>query len=283
MAEKKKTSKEIAKKKFCTNCGKELEEGEKCNCINDVENKKNVSSASSDFEAVLNYTKEMFNDSILMIKKPNTTLNKKIDNANYKNSFILLGVFAFTFAILIAGAFKLIIGLLMSVDTSVLKSSSKLIANINLPYLKIFFYSAIIGFALSMVPIVVAFLTGKIAKSKDFDFKKSTTLVAYSFSSLIYTNLLMLLLLLLNVESLIKVGLIVTLFAYIFCIVTFIRGFVDNVKFNENNKSFAISCVLVASIVVSCFVIRIFSTPMVTDISKNIIQDSSTKISDLLK
>ncbi len=234
MAGRKKSTEEVkVEKKFCTKCGRELNEGEVCNC---TEVKPEVKVTQ---DAILGYGKELLNTIIDMFKKPEETIEAKIKSNKTSHNMLILGAIAISFGLYFTGAFA-----------SILKFLSAFI-QINIadviviPYFKIFLFMGIINFVLAFIPIGVAFLGTKIFNGKNSDFKTILTLYAVSYAPTIFTNLLMFITSYFNILGVI--GAIIGLVMGIVCFFNFTLGYLKIEEFKVNLKAYAISTVWIVS------------------------------------
>ena len=273
------------KKKFCTNCGKQLNEGEVCDCTatKEVKEEKVEKEApvavSVNGDVLMESTKNIFKDVLDMIKKPATTLRKKLKTADTKNAMILIAIIAVSFGVYTLISFKtLLTAITSTINISGGRSlASALSQSINIPYFKIFLYCTLISFALAFIPILITLIIGKFTRSEDFDFKKSATLYAYSMAPKIYANLLLALLSLLNISFLTIVGSVVAAFFTTSCMITYIKGFVDNTSISDDRKAYAITGTAIVWAVAAVLVLGLFVGSMISDLAKDVTSSANAK------
>ncbi len=118
--------------KFCTNCGKKLEDGKPCDC------QKNVTPEGSLGENLLDSFKGMF-------AKPVDTIKTYTDEKSFGMSMILVGIMSVLVGLLTMSLLKNFMEVFMDSITSGLYYYS----TIDIPYAQGFFIAAIATFALS--------------------------------------------------------------------------------------------------------------------------------------
>ena len=249
-------------KKFCTKCGKELNLDEVCTC-----DTKSI-NVNIDFNEILNVSKGFFNKIVNMFKKPTSTLKDETNNSSLKYALIMLSVIAITFGLYIMGGFSSIFSSLSGMtDTNINEF-------IDIPYFKIFIYMTLIYFLISFIPIGITYLFARLTGNKEFDLKKSISLFAYSNAPVIFSNLLMLVLSLINILS--WVGTIIGCVVSVFCFFNYILGFLEYVKVNEDKKAYSLTVIIVAWIVATVLIISLFGGSFVKDITADFgIKDSA--------
>ena len=257
MAGRKKVEEEVkVEKKFCTKCGRELNEGEVCNCTE----KKTEVNINAD--AILDYAKEFGNTIIDMFKTPEDTLDKKLKDNRLAHDMILLVVLALSLGLYVAGTFSSIIDMLGSlVQVN--------IANfISIPYFKIFLFVFILEFVLTFIPIGVAFLGNKVFKGKAITFKQAISLYAVSFAPTILSNLLMFITNYFNILGVI--GTIIGVVVSICCFFHFILGYLKISEFKVNLKAYALTAVIVVYTVLYMAVMGSCLTNFVKGMAKDL-------------
>ncbi|MBR3198459.1 MAG: YIP1 family protein [Bacilli bacterium] len=169
--------------KFCTNCGKKLKEGEKCDCTPAV-------TSNIDFQKILDICKNMF-------IKPIDTMKEFTKKSN------------FTLAMILTGALSIIAGLF---GMAIMKNAFALIGNqslyrtyaygsmpVNIPYGKIFFTSLILVFAISFIYSGVLYLVNTIIFKRTADFKEVYALYGVTSIVISVTMLVSSILMFLNI------------------------------------------------------------------------------------
>lgn len=137
--------------KFCTKCGKELVDGKPCNCTENINTV--VNTGSSVVNDVLNLVKGMFT-------VPVDTMKSFIQESNFNNALISIGINAVAVAIFICILCKEMIATLfdiigMSNPLSFYMSGS---SNIEIPYVKIALISIIVAIVMQALIAGIAYL-----------------------------------------------------------------------------------------------------------------------------
>ena len=265
MAEEKKTVKKTTtkkkevleeikvEKKFCTKCGKELNFDEECTC-----DTKSV-NVNIDFNEILNVLKGFFNKIINMYKKPASTLKEETNNSSLKYALIMLAVIAITYGLYLMGGFSSILSSLYGVTGIGVNEF------LDIPYFKIFIYMTLIYFLVSFIPIGITYLFARLTGNKELDFKKSINLYAYSNAPVIFSNLLMLVLTLVNLLS--WVGTIIGCVVSVFCFFNYILGFLEFVKVEEDKKAYSLTGIILSWVIVTVLIIALLGGSFIKDIT----------------
>lgn len=145
--------------KFCSRCGKKLEDGQVCTCA-PVTKEVNVNNL---FTKALEVFKGMFT-------KPVETMKSFTDDSNFVLAFILIGVNSLAMAFMSLIFMKSLFGLFFG-------GFASLLGAMEIPYVKIFFEVLIATYAVNMLVVVAIFLFGKVFKI-NISFKAATNLVA---------------------------------------------------------------------------------------------------------
>lgn len=222
-------------KRFCTNCGRELKEGEVCNCTANT-GANNASSINGD--AIVNTCKDIWHTIINVFKKPATTVSEEANSSKSNKSIILIIVLAISYALYLMAMFANMAKSVESAANSIWSGAS---ASVDVPYFQIFIYGIIIYAILAILPVVAALVVAKIAKNRDFTFKKSFNLYITSNAPMVFCYLGMAIILLLNVSLLTVLGTIATLIISLFCFFNFILGFNAETRMKEDRRSYAIT------------------------------------------
>ena len=262
-AKKKEVVEEVkVEKRFCTNCGKELGENETCTCASvSVNNSTNINT-----DAILDACKGFINKVVNMFKKPAETLKDEVSKNNVKYALVMLAVIAITYGLYILGALSIVIDGVNNLAEDAIS-----------PF-KVFLYMSIIYFVISFIPIVITFVVSKIVGCKDFDFKKSISLYAFSQAPMIFANLLMALLYWIDILS--WLGVIVGCIVSLSCFFHYILGYIDLIKVPENKKSYTITGVLISWVVVAVLVAVLFVGGLFQDVIKNQVNNNYDNIYD---
>ncbi len=248
----KKEKEEVASEKhFCTSCGRELNEGEVCNC-------KDAINVSVNTEALADMGQSFVKTIIDMFKKPATTLDETVKKNDSKASIIMLVAIAISFGLYITSAFTSIMALLNAYG-------GDYATYFEVPYFRIFLYMTLIYFILAFIPITAAYIVSKLTNNHDFNYKKSISLYATSMAPTIITNLLIALLYFLNILS--WVGEIIGLVISIACFFHYMLGYINVNKISENKKSYALTSLVIIWIVTFIIALIIFTGSLVSDLS----------------
>ncbi len=157
--------------KFCTNCGKKLKEGEKCDCTPAVVNNEDV-------QKVIDICKGMFT-------KPIDTMKDFTKKTNFTLALILTGILS-----LIAGLFAMATlknaFSLMGFNKSFYTYGSM---PVNLPYGKVFFTVLILVFACSFIYSGILYLVNSKIFKREADFKEVYAL--YGVTSIVISAVML--------------------------------------------------------------------------------------------
>jgi len=252
---KKKEVEEISKveKKFCTKCGKELNLDEVCTC-----DTKSI-NVNIDFNEILDILKDFLNKIVNMYKKPASTLKEETNNSNLKYSLIMLAVIAITYGLYIMVGFSSIFSSLYGM------TGTNISEFIDIPYFKIFIYMTLIYFLVSFIPIGITYLFARLTGNKEYDFKKSISLFAYSSAPLIISNLLMLVLSLVNILS--WVGTIIGCVISVFCFLNYILVFIELIKVAEDKKAYSLTGIIISWVIATVLLISLLCGSFIKDIT----------------
>ncbi len=153
--------------KFCTNCGRELTEGEICNCRQTVE-------SGDIFQNILGVLKGIF-------VKPIETIKENAKEKNFVMSIILVGVMSLITGLFAMAILKNAYSLMFEGASSYLFSTT----SIDLPYAKTFFTSLIVVFILSFVYVGLLYLVNTVIFKGSANYKEIYSL--YGVVSIINT------------------------------------------------------------------------------------------------
>ena len=222
-------------KRFCTQCGKELKEGEVCDC---TANETVVSTASTiNGDTIVNTCKDIWNTIINVFKKPATTISEEANSSGSNKSIILTIILAISFALYL-------MAIVSSMAKSAVDASTSLwglSVEVDVPYLQVFIYGILIYAVMVILPAVAALVVAKIAKNANFTFKKAFKLYVISNAPQVFAYLGMAIILLLNVSLLNVLGTIATLIIGVFCFFNFILGFNRETKMKDDARSYAVT------------------------------------------
>ncbi len=224
-------------KRFCTKCGKELKEGEVCDCSsNESASANNSSSINGD--AIVNTCKDIWHTILNVFKKPATTVSEEANSKSSNKSIILIIVLAISFALYLMAMFA---GMAKGMESAANSLWSLSQTSIEVPYFQIFIYGILIYAIMAILPVVAAIIVAKITKNNNFTFKKAFNLYITSNAPMVFVYLGMAIIYLLNVSLLTVLGAIATLIISLFCFFNFILGFNAETKIKEDKKSYALT------------------------------------------
>jgi len=250
MAEEKVTKKTTSKKneevkvekRFCTKCGKELKEGEICNCETTSTSNAAVTINS---DALLNTAKNSFNTITNVYKKPDTTITEEINKKDSTISIIILISLAISFALY-----------LMSMVSNTVNTAADLsyglttIVTNNVSYFKVFIYGILIYALMAVIPMFAAFLIAKITKNNNFTFKRAFKLYTTSNAPLVFGYLGLAIIMVLNISLLNILGLLAGAIISVFCFFNFLLGFNKETTIREDRRSWALTSIIAVWVVI---------------------------------
>lgn len=236
--------------KFCTKCGKKLEEGKACDCQTVASNTQPVTTTTSSNTFDVN---EIVNSYIEIVKgifvKPIDTIKKFATSSNF-----ILGLIALALNCIISGIFTYCVasecvGLINSFMG--FGSYSSLMglgtASIEIPFMKTFFYGFLfmaVEFAVTAIMIYV--MAGLVFKTK-VDIKKMFALVGVCS---VFTTITTIVAIVLTYISM-KAMLVVVLIASMFYLVYLYHGIGETTEVNKNKLAYVfVPAMCVASFVV---------------------------------
>lgn len=231
--------------KYCTKCGKKLEEGKTCDC--EKETKKEEKEATTD----------MLNDYVDALKgiitKPVDTMKKYTKRSKFNLALIMLII-----NVIVSGLFVyLFIKEFANLFTSSLSSltAGLTMQSAEIP-ISVFFYSVLL-----MALYYLAFagflhlICGPIMK-KESDFKEVVGLMGVNAVFTTVTNLIALLFIFISVP----VAIIILLLGGIIFLFNIYRGFTEISKVDKNKMTYAFVCAYVIALFLVFYVIpKIFS------------------------
>lgn len=233
--------------KFCTKCGKKLEEGQVCDCSKQTKKEEKVVATTNngfDFN-------QMVNSYIDMIKgiftKPVDTVKKYATSDNF-----VLGIIALVLNCIVSGIFLYCLcSEAMGLFSSLMGGYDSLLglgsSSIEVPFMKTLLYGALfmaVGFASTAV--MVYLIAGPILKDK-IDIKKAFALVGVVS---VFTTVTTVAAIILTYVS-IKFMLLVLLIAGIFYLTYLYQGINETTELDKNKLAY----VFVPAISVATFVV----------------------------
>lgn len=150
--------------KFCTNCGKELKEGEVCDCSKGNEIMSNV------------IVQKMFGVFKGMIYSPIDTMKDFIKKSNFTLAMILIGILS-----VISGLF--VMACLKNGLSSMGYYGAYNMLNVQIPYMKMFFTTLVVVFASSFAYTGILYLVNSQIFKRESDFREVYAM--YGVSSVI--------------------------------------------------------------------------------------------------
>ena len=259
-------------KRFCTKCGKELKEGEVCDCTANETVSAGTSSINGD--AIVNTGKDIWHTILNVFKKPATTVSEEANSKSSNKSIILIIVLAISFALYLMAMFA---GVAKGVEEA--SSSLWTTATVEVPYFQIFIYGILIYAIMAILPVVAALVVAKIAKNSNFTFKKAFNLYITSNAPMVFVYLGMAIILFLNVSLLNVLGTIATLIISLFCFFNFILGFNAETRIKEDRRSYAITGLITFWIVMIVVAFLIVGATLVGSLVDDI--NTSNDINDI--
>ena len=262
-------------KRFCTKCGKELKEGEVCNCTANENASTPASSINED--AIVNTGKDIWHTILNVFKKPATTVSEEANSKSSNKSIILIIVLAISFALYLMATFSSIAKGVENAANSLWSFSS---TSVDINYFQVFIYGILIYAIMAILPVVAALVVAKIAKNSNFTFKKAFNLYITSNAPMVFVYLGMAIILLLNVSLLNVLGTIATLIISLFCFFNFILGFNAETKIKEDRRSYAITGLITFWIVMIIIAFLIVGATLVGSLVDDI-SNTSNDINDV--
>lgn len=163
--------------KYCTKCGKKLEEGKTCDC-----NKITKVASNTLFSECLDIVKNFF-------KKPIDTLEENIDDSKLNSALVMIGFNAIAVGLFVIVVLKELFSSLMGLMMGFGSYNSMLglgtTTQMNIPYVKYFFIVIVVTIIITFLIALCSYLLAeKLFKGKT-SIKKMITL--FGFSSIIST------------------------------------------------------------------------------------------------
>lgn len=232
--------------KFCTKCGKKLEDGKPCDCCKEEVKKEAVVESktnSFDFNKCVNSYIEMVKG---IFVKPIDTIKKFATSSNF-----VLGLIALAINCIVSGIFLYCIAKesinLISSFTGGYSSLLAMSSSIDVPFMKTFLYGILfmaVGFSVTAFMIYV--MAGVIFKDK-IDMKKVFSLVGVCS---VFTTVTTVVSIILNYIS-IKLMMVVLLISGIFYLTHLYQGVQETTEVDKNKLAY----VFVPAISVATFVV----------------------------
>lgn len=232
--------------KFCTKCGKKLEDGKPCDCCKEEVKKEVVVESktnSFDFNKCVNSYIEMVKG---IFVKPIDTIKKFATSSNF-----VLGLIALAINCIVSGIFLYCIAKesinLISSFTGGYSSLLAMSSSIDVPFMKTFLYGILfmaVGFSVTALMIYV--MAGVIFKDK-IDMKKVFSLVGVCS---VFTTVTTVVSIILNYIS-IKLMMVVLLISGIFYLTHLYQGVQETTEVDKNKLAY----VFVPAISVATFVV----------------------------
>ena len=169
--------------KFCTKCGKALNEGEVCNCVQTVQP---VAATATQGNGLVN---DCINIVKNFFKKPVDTLQGNINENNFTSALVMIVLNGLAMGLFVVVLLKEVLGSLTSLFTmgsygsyaSLMGSSY----SVEIPYFKYFIIVAIVGIVMQLLLGAAAYLISDKMFKGNTNIKKMITL--FGFSSIILT------------------------------------------------------------------------------------------------
>ncbi len=153
--------------KFCTKCGKELVDGKPCNCSKNKVTE--VTNEGTIVNQILNLIKGMFT-------APVDTMKSFIQESNFNNALISIGISAVSAAIFICILCKEMFGALLDLigvsDPFAFAGSS---ADLEIPYVKVALISILVVCAIYALMAAIAYLMSAKLFKNETSYKKMIT------------------------------------------------------------------------------------------------------------
>ena len=232
--------------KFCTKCGKKLEDGKPCDCCKEEVKKEVVVESKTngfDFNKCVNSYIEMVKG---IFVKPIDTIKKFATSSNF-----VLGLIALAINCIVSGIFLYCIAKesinLISSFTGGYSSLLAMSSSIDVPFMKTFLYGILfmaVGFSVTALMIYV--MAGVIFKDK-IDMKKAFSLVGVCS---VFTTVTTIVSIILNYIS-IKLMMVVLLISGIFYLTHLYQGVQETTEVDKNKLAY----VFVPAISVATFVV----------------------------
>ena len=241
--------------KYCTNCGKKLEDGKTCDCMKKT-TKKN--EAKEEAVVVKTTSNEMVNDYLDVLKgvfvTPASTMKKYATSSKFVLALIMLGINSIIFGLFVYLFAKEGIGLIASFYGS---SYSSLVSgyDIEVPA-KVFFIALVLMLAFFFcLGGLLHLIAGPIMK-KDSDFKSIMGLIGVNAVFTTITTLVALVCIYINLT----LGIVVLAIASTIYLFNTYQGFIELSKIDKNKVTYVFTVAYAITIFVVCYLLpKIFS------------------------
>lgn len=232
--------------KFCTNCGKELEEGKKCDCQKASTKKTSEKATPENTEFDFN---QYVNSYVAMVKgiftKPIDTIKKYTTSNNF-----ILGIIALVLNCIISGI------LIYCIASESMESLGSLLGygslnmiskSVEIPFMKVFLYGFIFMAASFSVTALMIYVVANLILKDKIDIKKAFALVGTCSAFTTVTSILNILLTYISL----KLMIIVLLVAAMFYSLYLYQGIGEVTEVNKNKLAYIyVAAMLVVSLVV---------------------------------
>lgn len=226
--------------KYCSNCGRKLKEGEKCDCM--------ANTSSVDLQGGFNHALELFKG---MFTKPVDTIKSHTNASNFALSSIIIVIMG-----IITGLFAMLLTK-ETIDSSALFSYGigGMSSFIEIPYFRIFIITTILLIALYYLQALILHLVaGKMFKA-NIDYKESfnflTSLVVYTLAGIIISFI--------GVLISPMVVIIIMAIVMMFNLTTFALGIKETFKLNDAKTMYSIILTNVFLSLIVYIIMLIFS------------------------
>lgn len=225
--------------KYCSNCGRKLKEGEKCDCM--------ANTSSVDLQGGFNHAVELFKG---MFTKTVNTIKSHMNASNFALSSIIIVVIG-----IITGLFGMLLVKETIHSTSTLTYGLSVSSFIEIPYFRIFIITTIITIALYYLQALILYLVaGKMFKA-NIDYKESfnflTSLAVYSLAGIIISFI--------GVLISPAVFIIIMALVMMFTLITFALGVKEAFKLNDAKTMYSIILTNVFLSLIVYIIMLIFS------------------------
>ena len=258
-------------RRFCTNCGKELKDGEDCDCTANNRSEVGASFAVTvNGDVIVNTCKNIWDTIISVFKKPASTIEEEVKSGDTNKTVIITIILAVCFAFCLMA----FISKLEQTANALTYGLSGMFIGIS--YLQVFIYGILIYAILFILPVLASLIVAKIVKNNDFTFKKAYKLYITSNAPLVLAYLGLTIIILLDVSLLNLLGYIAFFFISAFCFFNFIFGFNNLVKVKDDIRSYATTGLMalwVVMVIVAFFIV-------LTTVGVSIVTDGIGNTSD---
>ena len=235
--------------KFCTNCGKKLEDGKPCDC---QKSKKNVVEAEVVKASANDYVNDYIDGLKGIFTKPVDTMKKYAKSSKFVVALIMLGINALISALFVYLFAKESVGLIASLSGygSLMRSHS-----IDVPfkvYFMAFLFMAVFFFCLGGLLHFVC----NVLMKKDSDFKEIMGLLGINALFTTVTTIIAIVALYINVW----IAIIVLAIAGVIYLINIYQGFTMIANIDKNKTAYVFTLCYVITLFVVCYILpKIFS------------------------